>query len=469
MVFSSSLFLFFFLPCVLSGCLLLKNKYINYFLLIMSLLFYTWGEPKFVWVFLASMAVNYAFGMLFYIFRAKPSWKKCSLILSIVFNLGILFCYKYLGLVLNTLNLSSIFPAHLSNIILPIGISFYTFQAMSYLFDVYNGTAVVQKNPFKLALYISLFPQLIAGPIVRYVDVADEINKRTITCEDICTGIRRFVVGLAKKVLISNSVALYADMAFSLTTNELSLGGAWLGIVCYTLQIYFDFSGYSDMAIGLGKMLGFHFMENFNLPYQAASIQEFWRKWHISLSSWFRDYLYIPLGGNRKGLLRTVVNQLIVFSLCGLWHGAEWTFLLWGVYHGIFLLFEKIPQIKRVMLKFPIPIRHTYTMMVIMIGWVFFRADNMAHAIDYLKAMIGSCGNSGLLGDRVSLSLTMTSCALGILFALVKIPVQYSPIKENGRSNKRILIQDTAILILFIICVIRIVPNNYNPFIYFRF
>ena len=468
MVFSSTIFLCFFLPMVLFCCTVIKSKYVNVCLLVFSLLFYAWGEPKFLTVFLASIVMNYVFGLLFLPRKESKAYRKLILVLAVVMNLGLLFIYKYWGLVAETFRLSEYFPGLNTNIPLPIGISFYTFQAMSYIIDVYRGQAEVQKNPIKIALYISLFPQLIAGPIVRYTDVAAEIDHRTVHVEDFKTGIRRFSVGLAKKVLISNSVALYADMAFGLTSGELTSGAAWLGALCYTLQIYFDFSGYSDMAIGIGRMLGFHFLENFNLPYASRSIQEFWRRWHISLSSWFRDYLYIPLGGNRRGLVRMMINQLIVFGLCGLWHGAEWSFLVWGLYHGTFLLIEKIPPVHQMLAKLPKAIGNFYTMLIVLVGWVFFRANNISHAMSYLRTMF-SFNSGNLLGDRASLHLAITSCVVGVIFAVVRMPVQYEETDTAKKYPALIVVQDILILMLLLVSLIRVVPNNYNPFIYFRF
>ena len=465
MVFSSSIFLCFFLPLVLFCSLIIKTKYVNVCLLLFSLLFYMWGEPKFIIVFLASILMNYCIGLLLGATKEQPGKKKAVMVMGVFLNLFLLFIYKYLGLIINTFDLQGFFPESFSNIALPIGISFYTFQAMSYLIDVYRDQVKVQKNLLKLAPYIALFPQLIAGPIVRYIDVANEIDNRTVSVSDFRVGIRRFTVGLAKKVLISNSVALYADTVFGMSADLLTSGAAWLGIICYTIQIYFDFSGYSDMAIGIGRMLGFHFLENFKMPYASKSIQEFWRRWHISLSSWFRDYLYIPLGGNRKGLFRMMINQLIVFGLCGIWHGAEWSFLVWGIYHGLFLLLEKIPKVKYYLNKLPPIIGVLYTMLVVMVGWVFFRADTISHAGMYLRTMF-SFNGFDLFGDRVSLSLTLSTCIIGIVMSTVKMPIRY---EENDSNTRGIIFQDILLILLLLLCLIRIVPNNYNPFIYFRF
>ncbi len=346
MVFSSITFLFFFLPVFLMGYLGVGKKGRNLFLLLASLFFYLWGEQLFVLVMLASIVMNYFFGLLLDRVGIQGSRAgKFLLAAALVANLGMLVFFKYANFAVDNLNLLlswlNMPLMHLHKVHLPIGISFFTFQAMSYLIDLYRQEYKAQKNPLYLGLYISLFPQLIAGPIVRYSDIAEHIKKRTVSLHDFACGAERFVFGLGKKILIANPMGLMADHIFAMQAELLSTGTAWLGITCYTLQIYFDFSGYSDMAIGLGRMFGFHFLENFNYPYISRSIREFWRRWHISLSTWFRDYLYIPLGGNRHGNNRTSLNLLIVFLLCGLWHGASWNFILWGLMYGFFLVAER--------------------------------------------------------------------------------------------------------------------------------
>lgn len=466
MVFSSSIFLFFFLPLTIIGSIIIKPKYSNIFLLIMSLIFYSWGEPSFVLIFLVSMVGNYLFGLLI----NYNTHKRFFLILSIIFNIGLLVYFKYFGFILGNIMRFFHLPiaeqsSSLLNIALPIGISFYTFQAMSYIIDLYKGEVQVQKNPLKVMLYISLFPQLIAGPIVRYIDVEREINNRKIDLNDFEYGIKRFIVGLGKKVLVANTVAQYADVAFSTPNNELSSSAAWLGIISYALQIYFDFSGYSDMAIGIGRMLGFKFLENFNYPYIAKSIQDFWRRWHISLSTWFRDYLYIPLGGNRKGTLRTFLNLFIVFFLCGLWHGAQWTFLIWGIYQGIFLSLERVKVIKRFIKKMPRVLQHLYACVVILIGWVFFRAETMGAAFDYIKKMFNFSGN-GLLQEQVSLQMIVVGVGIGLLFSMPIVPKIKNLIQKQ---SKLAWLGYISLVIVLLLSILRIVPDSYNPFIYFRF
>ena len=391
MVFSSPIFLFVFLPLTLGLYYLLPRSAKNGFLLLASLVFYAWGEIFFVLVMLASLAFNYIFGRL--IGTAEPSRKRGYLVAGVVANLSLLAYFKYANFIVDNLQqLGWLAGVDWSDVHLPLGISFFTFQAMSYLVDVYRGENRAQKSLFNVALYIALFPQLIAGPIVRYHDIARQIRKRTIDLLLVNSGLQRFVYGLAKKVLIANPLGLVADEVFALSGGDLTTGTAWLGIACYTLQIYFDFSGYSDMAIGLGRMLGFRFLENFNYPYVSRSIKEFWRRWHISLSSWFRDYLYIPLGGNRVGGLRTYLNLLIVFCLCGLWHGASWSFVIWGMVHGFFLVAERLGGDKMIDRVWK-PIRHLYTLFVVVMAWVLFRSSDITYAWGYYKAMFGF-GNS---------------------------------------------------------------------------
>lgn len=431
MLFSSIIFLIYFLPItfilVISSSFISNstNKRIqNIILLIMSLLFYAWGEPLYIFLMIGSIIMNYALGVIIgnsndYII------KKSTLTLSIFLNIGVLLIFKYSDMLVDIFNNITPFSNyHLKNpeIRLPIGISFFTFQAMSYVIDVYRKEVPPQRNLLDLGLYISFFPQLIAGPIVRYHDINIQLNTRTSKIDDIYIGLKRFILGLSKKVLIANVVAEVADEIFSLGVLDLSTGIAWIGIISYTLQIFFDFSGYSDMAIGLGRIFGFHFLENFNYPYISKGIQEFWRRWHISLSSWFRDYLYIPLGGSKKGKLRTYLNQIVVFFLCGLWHGASWTFVLWGLYHGLFLTLEKLLY-KKIFSKIPSFILHIYTMLVVMIGWVFFRVENLIKGRIYIKALFGMSEVSNnyiwkYLGDRKFISIAL----IGIILSTPIIP-----------------------------------------------
>ncbi len=373
MVFSSVIFLFYFLPIVLISYFAVKKELRNALLLAASLFFYAWGEPAFVFVLILSVAVNYVAGIGISYFKKKGSRlsAKGFLCFAAAVNLGILFYYKYVNFFIDNLNRVSDYTGmgiHLHEVstALPVGLSFFTFQGLSYVIDVYRGTVPVQKNPLHIALYISMFPQLIAGPIVRYEDIYKNISSRSISLDDVEDGIRRFITGLAKKVIIADTMALTADAVFAEGLEQLTPSLAWLGAVCYTFQIYFDFSGYSDMAIGLGRILGFHFMENFNMPYISKSVTEFWRRWHISLSSWFRDYLYIPLGGSRRG--NVYIHLLIVFICTGLWHGAAFTFLFWGLWNGLFLVIERMGTNRGCMLHFPKGVRWIYTMSVVVTG-----------------------------------------------------------------------------------------------------
>ncbi|MBO5421507.1 MAG: MBOAT family protein [Clostridia bacterium] len=391
MVFSSTTFLFLFLPAVL---ILYYNPIIksltfrNAILIFSSIFFYAWGEPFFVILMLASIFLNWLFGLGVAKFKdSSPTKARLFVGLSVIVNLGMMFVFKYLTFTLE--NINALFSTNLDtlDIALPIGISFFTFQAMSYVIDVYRGNGAVQKNPFNVALYISFFPQLIAGPIVRYQTIADQINFRKETFDDFSNGVYRFMLGFCKKVLIANNVAVVADGIFG--NSEISVATAWVGAIAYTLQIFFDFAGYSEMAIGLGKMFGFHFLENFDYPYISKSVSEFWRRWHISLGTWFRDYVYFPLGGSRvKKKSRLIFNLFVVWLLTGVWHGANWTFVVWGLLYFLLLAFEKLT-------KFPEKVKffnHIYTMLFVIIGWVLFRSDSIADALSYLKTMFFMSG-----------------------------------------------------------------------------
>ena len=461
MVFSTPIFLFLFLPAVLVLNYIIPKKYIaakNVVLLIASLFFYAWGEPKNVLLMLLSIAVNYVCGLLLGRFDSDEKKRKVVLWASVVFNLGLLFFFKYFSFVTGGL-----FPV----IKLPIGISFFTFQIMSYTIDVYRRSVEPQKSLLKLALYISLFPQLIAVPIVRYIDVEKQLTYRECTAEKTARGMIRFSMGLAKKVIVSNTVAAICDGIFG-STNTVPAFTAWVGVICYALQIYFDFSGYSDMAIGMGHMLGFDFLENFNYPYVSCSVQEFWRRWHISLSSWFRDYLYIPLGGNRRGKVRTYINLIIVFACTGLWHGASFSFIVWGLWHGLFLVIERL-GFKKVLDKLPKFIGWIYTMLVVLVGWVFFRADTLSAAMKYLGEMFSfSGGVANGMAQFDNLSFIITAIALVLctpVYQLVKGKL------EKTEVGKKAAFVIGAVLAtgLFILSVIFLTGSGYNPFIYFRF
>jgi alginate O-acetyltransferase complex protein AlgI len=484
MLFSSPTFLFGFLPIILLVYFLSPWKIRNAILLTGSLIFYAWGEVFYVLVMVASILINHAFGMR--ISRLDGHYadygrkRKHALGMGIAANLLILAWFKYANFIFDNINILlgwiSIDPVAINDIHLPLGISFFTFQAISYLFDVYRDEAPVQKSRYKLGLYISLFPQLIAGPIVRYNDIANQIGQRAHSVELFSSGIRRFIFGLAKKMLIANPLGEVADNVFSLSSNDLTSPVAWLGIICYALQIYFDFSGYSDMAIGLGRMLGFRFLENFNYPYISQSIQEFWRRWHISLSSWFRDYLYIPLGGNRGTLTRTYINLIIVFLLTGLWHGASWNFIVWGMTHGFFMLLERGGLGKLLGNAWPAT-RHLYTLFVVTIAWVFFRADTLPQARQYLSGMFGM-NETNIYAPDIRIMMTHeTTLAMiaGLLLATPLYPAlrkRLTALHLGGETMQLVMHTLPGIIIpalLFIASLAKVASSTYNPFIYFRF
>lgn len=471
MVFSSMTFIWIFLPILLFVYYISKEKYRNIILLFFSLIFYSWGEPKYIVLMLISILVNYIFGRILDKCNKKKN-KKIVLIVSIVFNLGLLVYFKYFNFIAT--NIDNIIGQNVipnKNIVLPIGISFYTFQIMSYIIDLYRGDIKVQKNLLNLALYISFFPQLIAGPIVKYKDIDEQLQKRTVTIEKFSNGIKRFVYGLAKKVIFANTLAYIADTIFNSNIEFLNMPIAWLGAICYTLQIYFDFSGYSDMAIGLGKMFGFEFMENFNLPYISESITEFWRRWHISLSTWFKEYLYIPLGGNRKGKIRTYINLLIVFLATGIWHGASWNFVVWGLFNGFFLVIERI-KLKELLdknkLKF---VNHIYALLVIIFGWVLFRADTLRSALQYMKIMIipskqlANFDTSLIINNRNIIMIIVVILFSGILQTIFNKLKNKEKIKEVYHRYFEVIV----ISLLMFISIMMLASNTYNPFIYFRF
>ena len=476
MVFSSPIFLFLFLPIVLAVNFLLPIRLRNLWLLIMSLIFYGWGEPRFVLVMIASIVVNFALGLWVDRVRGRPAARRV-MALGIALNIGLLAVYKYANFAVDNLNtvLAALgaAPIPLAPIALPIGISFFTFQAFSYVIDVERRDGPVQKNPLDVALFVSLFPQLIAGPIVRYRDVAAQIVERTITREGFTRGVERFLIGLGKKMLIANTVAVPADAIFAIPADQLTAGVAWLGVVCYALQIYYDFSGYSDMAIGLGLMLGFHFLENFNYPYISRSMTEFWRRWHISLSTWFRDYLYIPLGGNQRAPARTYFNLVVTFFLCGLWHGAAWTFVIWGLYHGLFLVIERLGA-GRWLERWPAPARHGYALAVVLVGWVFFRSATLADAMRFLAAMAGLGSGSGIeyhpaLYLNAELILIL---AAGIVGSTPLLPALARLRERIQAAGLGLAVEAVRVLGLGAILwgsAMLMAAGTYNPFIYFRF
>lgn len=495
MVFSSVTFVLVFLPLVLLGYMFLflhtarySLMWSNAFLLFASLLFYAWGEPKFVTILLISLFINFHVG-LFVCPRTSPikaleSGRKYALVIGIILNIGLLCYFKYMNFFIDngllhifkiilpaSLNVTAITP-----IILPLGISFFTFQGLSYLVDVYRGEVQATRNIINFGCYLTMFPQLVAGPIVRYASIAVELYKRNVTAASFGQGVQRFITGLAKKILIADTLGRVADAAFDLPFTALSPLAAWIGIVCYTLQIYYDFSGYSDMAIGMGKMLGFTFPENFNYPYISRSIQEFWHRWHMTLSQWFRDYLYIPLGGNRKGNLRTVLNLWIVFALCGFWHGAAWVFLLWGLYHGSFLVLERLCP--RFFSTLPSTLKHVYTIGVFMSGWVIFRAKDISHAGEYFQGLVG-LGSLGVETNRLWLEFfaydVYLALIIGIIGATPILPyIQKCWDASTVAQHKGIATcfecgRLTCSLALFCLCLMPLFGATYNAFIYFRF
>ena len=594
MVFSSTLFLFGFLPLTLAGyylCLFLDKKIFNdhkifgnYWLLFMSLIFFAWSQIGYVWIIVASILINYTGALLIHSGREKNSLpdsavqvrnpngltaedsavqarnsngltaedsavraqnhpngltvnkrpEKLFLFLTVAANLLLLFYFKYFDFTIATVNQIFKTGFSLRNIVLPIGISFFTFQAMSYTIDVYRNKAGVQKNPFKLALYVMLFPQLIAGPIVRYTDVEAEIDERSVSIDDFSDGARRFILGLSKKALIANTMAVTVDSIWGQGIENNTVAIAWLGAIAYGLQIYFDFSGYSDMAIGLGRMFGFRFLENFDLPYISRSITEFWRRWHISLSSWFRDYVYIPLGGNRKGTFKTYRNLFIVFFLTGIWHGAAWNYIFWGLWHGMFMLLERafrkpggsktgrvsgvnaeirrrdepeaqLPKEDTMYANIKALIRHGYTLLVVLIGWVFFRAGSLSEGVWYLKTMLGRAlgqtpgysvmwyldgwtafilvagialslnipgfllRKTGFETDRI-LNIKVKKCEEREVQGKTEVKSEVeSEVESEGNPAVWTFVRDIALLLLLLLSVMRIVSGTYNPFIYFQF
>ncbi len=466
MVFSSFPFLWIFLPITLIGALITRKKGSNLFLLIMSLVFYAWGEPKFIVLLLFSITMNYAGGLLINMVSGK-FLRNLLLIAVISMNLLLLAYFKYFNFFAETLNDLLNFEAiPLQKIALPIGISFYTFQSISYITDLWRGTIEVQRSWINLALYISFFPQLVAGPIVKYKDIAASLHHREMHFSETVIGLKRFCFGLAKKVLIANTLGYTVDEILRHPISELSSLLCWTAAVFYTLQIYFDFSGYSDMAIGLAKVLGFHFRENFNLPYTSSSIREFWRRWHISLSTWFRDYLYIPLGGNRKGTLRTIINLCIVFFATGLWHGAQWTFVLWGLYHGIFLIIERLLPSDRIPTRFGMLLKHIYTLFIVCIGWVLFRADDLSSALTQLRQMFFPTGNGYWNFWEIVDPVTICIFVIGLILSLGNYKERFTLLTT---TKMREVVSGAAAILCLFFSIVMLANAAHNPFIYFRF
>lgn len=469
MVFSSLTFLFLFFPIVIGVYYLCPRALRNLWLLAASLLFYAWGEPVYIRLMVASILFNYLCGLGVAALqkREKKGIAKALLILCVVGNIGALGVFKYADLLIGTIN--GIAGSHLAllELALPIGISFYTFQALSYVIDVYRGTVAAQKNPITFGTYIALFPQLIAGPIVQYKTVEEQLSCRRETAAQFAAGIGRFTVGLGKKVLIANQVGALWDTVSALPQAQLAAGTAWLGALAFTFQIYFDFSGYSDMAIGLGKMLGFEFLENFDYPYLSRSITEYWRRWHISLGTWFREYVYIPLGGNRHGLSRQILNLIIVWGLTGLWHGASWNFLLWGLYYGVILIVEKV-WLLRPLQKAPAAVQHLYSLLLIILGWIIFALTDFSAIGGYFAALFGAHG--GL--DSSTMYLLTSNLILLVIagFASTRLPAKLAA----GFVQRLTPAGQTAVKCIFytgvlLMCIAFLVGDSYNPFLYFRF
>lgn len=466
MLFSSITFLFFFLPLVFITYYLSPGKIKNYTLLLFSMVFYAWGGFLYLPLLIVSIIVNYLFGLQIDKHKYNNKNRKKILIVSVIFNILFLGVFKYSNFVVD--NINTIFNTEIliPTIPLPIGISFYTFQAMSYVIDVYKHDGKVQKNIFNLALYISMFPQLVAGPIVRYQTVDDQINSREHNFEKFNSGMERFIRGMFKKVIISNAVGELSTTIYGLLSYQMSVSVAWLGAIAYTLQIYFDFSGYSDMAIGLGKMLGFDFLENFNYPYISKSVSEFWRRWHISLGSWFRDYVYIPLGGNRVSNIKVYRNLSIVWLTTGIWHGASWNFIAWGIYFGIFIMLERA-FFGKILNKIPKLLQHMYLLLIVVFGWVLFSQPSLTEALEYMKIMVG-LGGYPLTNGYFTFYLKEYWLELSIAIILSAPTLKYIKSKINIQ-NIIDIIKPIGLISIFMITVIYLVNSTFNPFIYFNF
>ncbi len=464
MVFSSILFLFYFLPAILILYYLAPKRRKNAVLFFGSLFFYAWGEPVYVLLLIFSTVFNYFIGLQIEKNSENQKRKKAALTIGIVLNLALLIVFKYTNFLIETLNLALAHDIPLTKITLPIGISFFTFQTMSYIIDVYRNNAKAQKNYINFGTYVALFPQLIAGPIVRYNSIDEQLTQRRETIEGFTKGVICFSSGLAKKVLIANNIGLLWESISATQTLEMSVLGAWLGAIAYALQIYFDFSGYSDMAIGLGRMFGFEFLENFDYPYISKSITEFWRRWHISLSTWFKEYVYVPLGGNRKGKVRTYLNLLIVWCLTGIWHGAGMNFVAWGLYYAVILILEK-SVLSKILEKIPSALRLIYSFVLVLIGWVLFATNDINSALSYLKVMF-AIGDNPLIDGMFIYNLKSYAVLLAVSIAASfpyanKLWHKYT----NGKNSAAII----AVLVGLLLCTAYLIDSSYNPFLYFRF
>lgn len=464
MVFSSLVFMFAYLPITLLAYYLVPRQGRNIFLFIVNLIFYGWGEPKLVLLMVFNIFFNYIGGWLVDKYRADAKKKKLFLILTCVLDIGILAVFKYTGMITETLNMLPFLNIPELQISLPIGISFYTFQTMSYVIDVYRDDAPVSENFINFGTYVALFPQLIAGPIVRYRDVAEQLVNRLETLEMFTRGVKLFMVGLAKKVIIANTMGTLTTNIFA-TTDENGVVGTWVGMIAYTFQIYFDFSGYSDMACGLGNMMGFEFLKNFNYPYIAKSITDFWRRWHISLSTWFKEYVYIPLGGNRKGVKRQILNLLIVWGLTGLWHGAAYNFVLWGLYYGLLLILEKF-VLKKFLDRLPSFVQHIYTLFIIIIGWGLFYFTDVGQLGEFMVDLF-NFGN-GICGDQ-AFNLIMSNLPMLIIAAVASTPLA-TMLYTRFEHRRFMCIPETLYCIgVLAVSTASLVNQSYNPFLYFRF
>jgi alginate O-acetyltransferase complex protein AlgI len=465
MVFSSAVFLFAFLPVVFILHTVIRNTTArNVLLIVASLIFYAWGEPVYVVLLLASILINYLLGR--FVWGRKP-----VLVAAVIVNLAFLIVFKYAGFIVQSINVLPFISLKEPKISMPIGISFYTFQAMSYVIDTYRDERKRPGSFLDVMLYVCLFPQLVAGPIVKYNSVREQLQDRQVSAEGTASGIQRFIVGLSKKMLIANVMAVAADRMFALDIAQLDMASAWVGAVCYMLQIYFDFSGYSDMAVGMGKMFGFSFPENFDYPYTACSIRQFWKKWHISLTSWFREYLYFPLGGNRKGRARTLFNRFFVFLCTGIWHGADWTFVVWGIYHGVLTMLEtvlvkdknagKAADSAKPVIRV---LGHIYTLLAVMIGFVIFRADSMRQAVHFIVSMF-SFGATAV-GTMTAVSVMSPLFIITLIITAVACTPVLRMLPKNAVTR---LLGMVLTIILYMLCIMEIAAGSYNPFIYFRF
>lgn len=472
MVFSSLIFLFIFLPSVLLVYYICPKKFRNLVLFVSSLIFYAWGEPVYITIMIFSTFFDYINGLLIEKYRQNGQLKSTKIVLinSIVINLAILFFFKYTDFFISNINLVFKTSIPMLNLALPIGISFYTFQTMSYTIDVYRGEVEAQKNIISFGAFVALFPQLVAGPIVRYKTIASQLDGRKESQEQFANGIHRFVIGLGKKVLLANNIGLVWEQISSLNIETLSVATAWIGAIAFSFQIYFDFSGYSDMAIGLGKMFGFDFLENFNYPYVSKSIAEFWRRWHISLGTWFKEYVYFPLGGNRYGKVKQIRNLLIVWGLTGFWHGASWNFVVWGLYFAVLLIFEKLFLLKYLN-QLPKFISHIYTLTFVIFSWVIFAFDDFSKVVLYFKAMFGI---NNLLVDNTAIYLFYTNFILFVFLTISSTEffknIKNKMITKHFKNDFKIIaLKNLLYVLIFLSSITFLVGDSYNPFLYFRF